>query len=309
MDSLIGFVLFGLMSSIANYIPWTAIFLLTRHIGIHLYVLKVKEDCQRIQKNMSHCSHIMDNGRPYGYSVGRWYIASISITTGLSEEYNIWIIATKSSFDTLIGRTHELGNINTDISESTLSDKFSILSRSGSFFSVYYRKRSLSMDIVPMGEQKAIMDDIIQAYTLKRHLVVLLHGPVGTGKSMLAMLIAKELEGYFCNTAKFWEPGDTLDSLYFEADTETPLIVTFDEVDTIIHMVDAGIERHKSLSIQLQGRTQWNQFMDNIQMGMYPNLILILTTNKTPEEIASTYDASYLRKGRVDMIREMKIPL
>jgi len=307
MDSLIGFVLFGLMSSISNYIPWTAIFLLTRHIGIHLYVLKVKEDCQRIQKNMLYCSHIMDNGKSYGYSVGRWYVACISITTGISEEYSIWIIATKSSFDRLIG-TELLSNTDMHTSDK-VSDNFTILSRSGSFFSVYYRKRSLSMDIVPMGEQKAIMDDIIQAYTLKKHLVVLLHGPVGTGKSMLAMLIAKELEGYFCNTAKFWEPGDSLDGLYFEADTETPLIVTFDEVDTIIHMVDVGIERHKSLSIQLQGRTQWNQFMDNIQMGMYPNLILILTTNKTPEEISSRYDASYLRKGRVDMIREMKIPL
>ena len=307
MDSLIGFVLFGLMSSIANYIPWTAIFLLTRHIGIHLYVLKVKEDCQRIQKNMSHCSHITDNGKSYGYSVGRWYVASISITTGMSEEYSIWIIATKSSFDRLIG-SEVLCDTHIPALDKT-TDKFTMLSRSGSFFSVYYRKRSLSMDIVPMGEQKAIMDDIIEAYNLKRHLVVLLHGPVGTGKSMLAMLIAKELEGYFCNTAKFWEPGDTLDNLYFEADTETPLIVTFDEVDTIIHMVDAGIERHKSLSILLQGRTQWNQFMDNIQMGMYPNLILILTTNKTPEEIASTYDPSYLRKGRVDMIREMKVPL
>jgi len=296
------------MSSIANYIPWTAIFLLTRYIGIHLYVLKVKEDCQRIQKNMSHCSHIMDNGKSYGYSVGQWYIASISITTGITEEYNIWIVATKSSFDRLIGNGSQQ-ILDTHITDLVPSEKFTILSRSGSYFSVYYRKRSLSMDIVPMGEQKGIMDDIIQAYNLKRHVVVLLHGPVGTGKSMLAMLIAKELEGYFCNTAKFWEPGDTLDTLYFEADTETPLIVTFDEVDTIIHMIDAGIERHKSLSIQLQGRTQWNQFMDNIQMGMYPNLILILTTNKTPDEIASTYDASYLRKGRVDLIREMKVPL
>jgi hypothetical protein len=44
--------------------------------------------------------------------------------------------------------------------------------------------------------------------------------------------------------------------------------------------------------------------LDSIQRGMYPNIILILTSNRAPEYIHSL-DPSYIRKGRVDLTFEM----
>jgi hypothetical protein len=44
--------------------------------------------------------------------------------------------------------------------------------------------------------------------------------------------------------------------------------------------------------------------LDEIQRGMYPNIILLLTSNKTPDFIRSL-DPSYIRDGRVDLTFEM----
>ena len=44
--------------------------------------------------------------------------------------------------------------------------------------------------------------------------------------------------------------------------------------------------------------------LDTIQRGMYPNIILIMTSNRGPEFINSL-DTSYIRKGRVDLTFEM----
>jgi hypothetical protein len=313
MDNILGVFFFGFFTTLLNYIPWSSIFLFTRYIGINLYVLKRKEECQAIQKRLNGtCSHIMDDGKGYGYAIGRWYIASISITSaGLGDEYLIWIIATKSSFHSLTNEEVKLQTDYTPLTTKLPDTQLTIVSRAGSLFHVYYKQRVISIELSPIGEQKTIIDSIVVEYTKKKHLVVLLHGDVGTGKSMIGFLVAKEVGGYYCNTAKFWEPGDTTNALFcdIEVTEAKPLIICFDEVDTTIHMIHKGIERHKSLSIQLQGKTQWNTFLDEIQMGLYPNIILILTTNKSPETIGNETDPSYLRNGRVDLIREMNTPL
>jgi hypothetical protein len=44
--------------------------------------------------------------------------------------------------------------------------------------------------------------------------------------------------------------------------------------------------------------------LDEIQRGMYPHLIMLLTSNKGPEFIQSL-DPSYIRKGRVDITVEL----
>ena len=43
---------------------------------------------------------------------------------------------------------------------------------------------------------------------------------------------------------------------------------------------------------------------DQIDRGVYPFLIVVLTTNKTPEFIRSL-DPSYIREGRVNLICEV----
>jgi hypothetical protein len=315
MDSILGFFLFTSLTNILTYIPWTAIFLVTRFFGIHLYILKKKEECQRIQKKLTGCcSHIADDGRGFGYSVGRWFISHISITSGngYPDQYDVWIVATKKSYEAL---TSDTVTVTTDYislpSKEVPHTDFFIATRFGSFFNVYYKVRPISMDVIPIGEQKTIIDDIVTEYNKKKHMVVLLHGCVGSGKSMLAILLAKELKGVYSNTSKFWEPGDSISNLVYEIEPteERPLIISFDEVDNTIHMIHNGIERHKSLTIQIQNKPQWNTFLDEVDRGLYQHVIIIMTTNKTPQQISEESDASYLRKGRINMIREMNVCL
>ena len=44
---------------------------------------------------------------------------------------------------------------------------------------------------------------------------------------------------------------------------------------------------------------------DEIQKGLYPNLIVIMTTNKNPEYF-NKLDSSYLAPHRVDKIYELR---
>ena len=88
---------------ILSYIPWTAVFIITRLFGIRLYYIKGKEECQRIQKRMNDVSsHTTETGKGYGYSFGRWYLLSLSVSdTDYEEKYTCYMVATKKSFEAL----------------------------------------------------------------------------------------------------------------------------------------------------------------------------------------------------------------
>jgi len=133
--------------------------------------------------------------------------------------------------------------------------------------------------------------------------VVFLYGPPGTGKSMIGVLLAAKLGGYYCNTLKPWQPGDSLGGLYSEVEPskEKPLVLVFDEVDGVLMSIHKGIRDHKELPIAIQNKTGWNRMFDEIGRGIYPHLIILLTSNREPEFIDSL-DPSYIRPGRVDEI-------
>ena len=61
---------------------------------------------------------------------------------------------------------------------------------------------------------------------------------------------------------------------------------------------------HKNLAREVYNKTTWNIFLDNIDFGHYPNLILIMCSNKTPKEI-NELDTSYLRTNRVHYMKEV----
>jgi hypothetical protein len=136
--------------------------------------------------------------------------------------------------------------------------------------------------------------------------VVHIYGPPGTGKSMIGILVTNEFASSFCNTLKPWMPGDTLSCLLNEVEPtpQKPLILVFDEFDMVIYKIHIGIPIHKNVPTSVPDKAGWNHMLDSIQRGMYPNIILILTSNKNPEYINSL-DTSYIRKGRVDLTFEM----
>ena len=292
---------------IASQIPWTFLFLLTQLFGVRLYSLKNKEDCKRIQKRISsRCSHTADDSKGFGYSIGYWYIMSISIeNSDGGDRYTILLIATAASYDSLIKESTVASEVVLDkpIEKTALK----IFDRTGSFYNSFYKKRELNIaSITPREDQEAIITKIRSYQDSHEHTVAYLYGPPGTGKSLVGVLLANAYEGSYCNTLRPWQPGDTLSALYAEVEpTKTsPLIVVFDEFDTTILRIHSGIELHKNLPTQVSDKTGWNQMLDEIQLGMFPHLILLLTSNKSPEFICAL-DPSYIRKGRVDIMAEL----
>ena len=297
----------GVLFSIYQAIPWVAIFLITQLFGVRLYVLKDKTVCQRVQKRLTRSSHVADGGKGYGISVGRWYFASVSITHGdMGDQYDVWMIATAASFErlTLEAPTAEpLPSVEGQTVPPAPPTSITVFERVGTFFNPWFKKRNMQFTSVkPREEQTEIMDKICVYQKAHGHTVVFLHGPPGTGKSMIGVLLADRLHASYCNTLKPWQPGDTLADLYAEAEptAEKPLVVAFDEFDGAIMAIHVGITPHKSTPTLVPDKAGWNRFLDEIGRGMYPHLILILTSNRDPSFIRAM-DPSYIRDGRVDL--------
>jgi len=310
-QTLTSSLLIGIGYSLVNCIPWTIIFLVTQLFGVRLYTIHNREDCQRIQKRMSYSSHITDGGKGYGYAIGFWYLISISKSSDDNGICTATIIATAASYNRLVKSDH---------SEDTFMDKegiaqplikmpLTVYERCGSSrLSIWYRKRDLQIPLIVSRPAQAAIIETVQAYHAKRGFTVAyLYGPPGSGKSMIGLLLADAYRGSYCNTFKPWQPGESLGSLYTEIEPvkEKPLIIAFDEFDTALIQIHRGIPPHKDIPTAVPDKAGWNHMLDEIQRGMYPHMILLLTSNKPPDFIRSL-DPSYIREGRVDLTFEMQ---
>ena len=297
-----------------SYIPWSAIFLLTQWFGVRLYYLKKREECTRIQKRVQGwCSHTTDCSKGYGYAIGYWYLLNISvINTECSDSYTIYMIATKASFEALTKDLNDDDDAEVDLllkkgGDTDMAPKaITIWARTGSYQNPWFRKREKPMEEVARGQQEEVISKIAEHYRQKRHTVAYLHGPPGTGKSMVGPLLAERLNGSICSTLKPWQPNDTIDLLHTEVEPtkNKPLIMIFDEVDAALIKIHEGIPAHPKMPTMVADKTGWNHMLDEIQRGMYPNFILLLTSNRGPDFVTSL-DPSYIREGRVDLTFEM----
>ena len=140
----------------------------------------------------------------------------------------------------------------------------------------------------------------------KQNVTCLISGSTGTGKTYFAYLLARELNASVCTTFDPSSPGDSIDNLYdvVTPTKGTPLIIVIDEVDILIERIHKNeIVLHKQICTLVHNKRTWNQFLDNFDYGIYPNVILLMNTNKKKSDI-DYLDKSYLRKGRIDMHAE-----
>jgi hypothetical protein len=295
-----------LLANLLACIPWTAVFLLTQYYGIRLYYIKRREECMRIQKRLQgSCSHTTDGGRGFGYSIGYWYIASIS---GDTSECIVYLIATESSYKALTRDTDEpIIETEEPMEDFKPRQKISIYERTGSYESPWWRRRERDASDTPTEEQGEIIAKIKANQKKYRHTVVFLYGPPCTGKSMLGVLLANDYGGHLCETLKPWQPGDNLGLLHSEVEPtpDKPLIIVFNEIDAALIKIHKGIAPHEKIPIVVQDKTGWNGMLDNVERRMYQDIIIIMTSNRDPEFI-DALDPSYIREGRVDLIVEMK---
>lgn len=290
-------------------IPWTLTFLWLNHYNIKLYHLTKTEECKIIQKRINNFwSQQNDNDKGSGYSFGYWYILNLNISVGESDMYSIWMISTESSYQDLIkdiSTTSSIKEKNNEINEIHTIDAFD---RLGSFHNPWFKKRKNKITIKPRKNQQTIIDEIVEYHDKNSHTVVFLHGLPGSGKSMISQFLTKHYNGYYCDELSPWQPGDTIGCLYTEAEPseDKPLIIAFDEIDNILVKIHNNeIEPHKNLPIQIRDKEGWNKFFDKIDRHKYHNIIIIMTSNKSPEFI-NNLDPSYLRGGRTNIIKELK---
>jgi hypothetical protein len=281
-----------------------------------------KEECKRIQKKIgNNTSHMTDNNKGYGYAIGYWYVMSIDVTINDGvEQYKIMLIATESSYKFLIkddenNDDDEDEETTNNIQEDTSLMKvvkskknINIWQRFGSHNNRWYRKRTIKVPkLIALPHQQPIVKEIVDHYDENKHTVVFLHGPPGSGKSIIGILLTNYYSSSYCESLQLWKPGDTFDNLYSEVDPteDKPLIILLNEIDIGLIEITKGIPDHKNIDISIQNKTGWNNLFDSIHLGMYPNVIIVLTSNKTPKFI-NDLDPSYLRDERIDFSREVK---
>lgn len=199
----------------------------------------------------------------------------------------------------------EKANIETKPKKKLVEDipKVRLIIRKGDQGYAGYRARDVFITpYVFTKQQSKMFCEITKFYNKHNYAKVLITGKMHTGKTCFAYLLARELRTCICTTFNPTNPSDSLDNLYLNVEhtVDEPIILVLDEVDGILSHITQGVEPHKQFLISVRNKHDWNEMLDRIELGIYPDLILIMISNKTEEEL-SLYDSSYLRQGRVNL--------
>lgn len=71
-----------------------------------------------------------------------------------------------------------------------------------------------------------------------------------------------------------------------------------EEYDELLKQMSPGKTFGNKIPL-IHDKTSHNMFLDNIDRGFTPGVILIMTSNKSPEDVCA--DPAFLREGRIHL--------
>jgi hypothetical protein len=288
---LIGATLFALLSSILQSC-WSLPFIITRYFGWTLFTIADTDIITTISKKVEFSSIRNDLDEPSGIIFGSGYIGFI-----INDPKIIYCLCSYKQLAIFKEVKKDVAMIDSSI--------ITLYVRYGDYFYLRYKEKKLPYKhrFTISIEQDTVMKLIKEIYLRSDNCVSLICGGSGTGKSTIGYLLAMELKASLCHTYCPTIPGDTLNKVYtrVEPTKEKPLIILVDEVDIIFDKIMNNLViQHKNIPIEVYDKITWNRLLDDIDKGMYQNIILILTSNLTYEELCNKYDNSLVRKGRIN---------
>jgi len=256
-----------------------------------------------ISKNIKYSTVQNEDDCPSGLFIGYYYVGYISERANKESPGLLYCLATHNIFKELTKKQYiSSGDENRNIFVSLITIK-------GNYYYRYSRKRDIECSYYnPKPDQEQIIENVITFYNKNNMCVTMIYGNPGTGKSIIGLLLAKRLKGSFCKTYNPTMPGDTLENIYDNANVSqsTPLILLIDEFDILLDRFHNNkIIMHKDIPIEVHNKTTWNSLFDDINIKLYPYLIVVLTSNLSNYEINEKYDKSYIREGRVNLIHNL----
>lgn len=299
-------LLFLLISATLT-ICWSLPFIITPILGFQFYKI-TEHKLIKLLKKLPKRSSISYNDEHDGWIIGWPYIGYLykSYTNYGEEKKELYMFTTHKFFNK---KMKEIDNIEDKDTFSKPEQKIKILERQGTFFHLHYSNRMFDVSsFEPRKDQIIVINKIKNFYKVNHYCVVLLYGKKGTGKSMIPILLAKSLYSKqininFCDTFRPTDPGDSFNSLYasLNPSEDSPLIIVLEEFDITINQLHYNkIVPHKHIPISVIDKSTWNQFLDRFDRKYFPWVILVMTSNSSPDMINSL-DESYIRNGRVNL--------
>jgi len=291
-------------------IIWTLPFIFLIMFGIKLHKITNKKYIPMVFTRIGKNSSYTEDSNPRGWIWGKYYIGYIienldSTNNVSSKSYNIFIVCSNKFFKELIDPDSKIMKKYQDEKDNDddKKNKIKFYERYGNYFWLQYNSREINTEhFITKQNQQNIINLIKDDYKKRKNNVSIIYGEPGSGKSMVSILLAKEMNGYLCDTFNPTDPGDDIGLIYstIMPTEDRPLILVLEEFDILINKIHHNmIQPHKHIPIQIKDKTSWNTFFDRIDRGLYPNMIFILTSNIDPEYI-DRLDKSYLRNGRVN---------
>lgn len=311
--SLFDIVAISLLTSIP--LLYVLPLILGHFIKIQGYKINDQTECNQIITKLNvKRSVFYHNGKPFGLFYGKWYIGYIySNESQHNQGHTMYLIIKRAKFDEITnGDKMVKADDGMTMTEKKIID---IRERRGNPWWWEYSDRKYDATKFLKKEareyQQDIIDDILKTVNSKasRSGTFFIYGEPGTGKSLLTLLLAKQIGAYYCDTWKPTDPGDDLSKVYstISPDDDKQLVLVLEECDKlIVNVIKGNLKPHIYIPIPMMDKSDWNSMLDKVtDLGFYPNLILILTSNVTIDAIHEL-DPSILRDGRIDKAYHMK---